>query len=89
MANYMPDIESALDHNRDENSFTSRLFHGVLKPLWEQDKEAFGQFLNFLKRASNVNGIKERFPRAKVSGWNFCEALLRSGKKERIRPQME
>lgn len=62
---YKSSIADAMNYNRDENSFTSRLFQGVLIPEWQQDNTKFLDFLNFLQKVSGSNASK-----LKIEGWN-------------------
>jgi hypothetical protein len=53
-----------LHWNRDENSFTARLFEGILFPKFKKSNDAFSEFLNVisLESARNFDCIKKRFP---------------------------
>jgi hypothetical protein len=72
-----PTIEEALHCNRDENSFTARLFHGVLIPSWQTNQGAFKDFLEFLQKASkkNAEAVKNNFPESKVSAWRYDKGV--------------
>ena len=58
--------------NRDENSFTARLFEGILFPQWRDSKEEFNKFLDFLVKYTEKNEgiIKRRFSDSEITGWN-------------------
>jgi hypothetical protein len=47
-----PNIEKALFYNRDENSFTARLFEGILFPKFYNRND---EFVDFIKTINNAN----------------------------------
>ncbi|MEH7076952.1 hypothetical protein [Neobacillus drentensis] len=69
------DCSNFLHWNRDENSFTARLFEGILFPLFKQSDEAFQDFLNTLveKSADNLKFIQGKFPDTNIIGWKKIE----------------
>ncbi len=60
--------------NRDENSFTARLFEGILFPQWRESNEnEFNHFLKFLVKCTKKNKeiIKnnEKFSDSEITCW--------------------
>lgn len=71
-----------LHWNRDENSFTARLFEGILFPKFKKSKEAFNEFLKLLEDKSNHNlyCIKNKFPSTNITSWkNEKELSFKDG----------
>jgi hypothetical protein len=48
-------IQEIIHSNRDENSFTARLFEGILFPRFYENQIKFTKFLEFLNQSSEAN----------------------------------
>jgi hypothetical protein len=48
-------IEEILHRNRDENSFTARLFEGILFPNWKNNPKTFAGFIDLINNKSCEN----------------------------------
>jgi len=62
-----------IHYNRDENSFTARLFEYTLFPMWASNPGTFIKFLNILIHASkqNRNQITDKYPHANIKAFHL------------------
>ncbi len=77
------DFSEVIHHNRDENSFTARLFEYILFPLWFKEKEScvtasFDKFINILQDSSerNYNVIQNKYPDTNIKTWKYKDQLF-------------
>jgi len=76
------DFSKVMHHNRDENSFTARLFEHILFPLWFKENKnkntSFEKFLNILRSSSeqNYNAIQNKFPNTNIKPWINNDGLF-------------
>lgn len=71
-------FREVVHRNRDENSFTSRLFEYSLFRSFKESKSSFEKFINMLKESSNknMNTIIGRFPDTNIKEWTENEELM-------------
>jgi|WetSurMetagenome_2_1015567.scaffolds.fasta_scaffold09788_3 hypothetical protein len=84
MLNLPYPTEDTLHYNRDENSFTARLFEGILFSTFYRDPASFQQFVELVNESSKKNysfirnkfGIQFDEPEMINSDLNFADAML-------------
>lgn len=68
-----------IHNNRDENSFTARLFENILFPRWYANNDDFQEFVEILKTSSKLNQeiIRKnpKFENTKIGSWEFRDKL--------------
>ena len=74
----MHKFSKIIHFNRDENSFTARVFEALLLPLWANNPLSFSRFIDVLKQDSNRNEllITNKFKKSGIKSFHSNDEIF-------------